>query len=78
MQLISRLAPSTGAGLLYSNQCRGIAGNDCCLNRGCSTDVGNGYCRNSNNQTCEGEYVVGSGVCSQVSFPFRSFPSRPI
>ncbi|KAJ0419266.1 hypothetical protein BJY00DRAFT_314097 [Aspergillus carlsbadensis] len=55
-----RQTGTDSAGLVYSNQCRGTAGNDCCLNRECSTDVGDGYCRNRDNQTCEGEYVVGS------------------
>ncbi|KAL2864187.1 uncharacterized protein BJX67DRAFT_384023 [Aspergillus lucknowensis] len=33
----------------------------CCLNHDCSTDVGDGWCRNRDNQTCEGEWVPGTG-----------------
>ncbi|KAL4869292.1 hypothetical protein BDV12DRAFT_196531 [Aspergillus spectabilis] len=32
----------------------------CCLNRECITELGGGYCKNRDNQTCAGEWVTGS------------------
>ncbi|KAL2802535.1 hypothetical protein BJX63DRAFT_107398 [Aspergillus granulosus] len=60
---------SSCPGVVYSNQCRDSAGEECCLNSRCSTDVGDGFCRNNENQTCEGEWVVGSGPVWPCSGP---------
>ncbi|KAL2814012.1 hypothetical protein BJX63DRAFT_442677 [Aspergillus granulosus] len=50
---------SSCAGVIYSNQCHDAPGEECCLHRECSTSIGNGWCRNTDNQTCEGEFIVG-------------------
>ncbi|KAL5044062.1 hypothetical protein BDW71DRAFT_209667 [Aspergillus fruticulosus] len=52
---------SSCKGILYAEQCQHSAEEECCLQRRCETDRGNGFCRNHDNQTCAGEYVVGKG-----------------
>ncbi|KAL2823672.1 hypothetical protein BDW59DRAFT_148468 [Aspergillus cavernicola] len=55
------LPGSSCHGVVYENQCQENAGDECCLNRGCNTSRGGGFCKNRDNQTCEGDYVVGTG-----------------
>ncbi|KAB8199797.1 hypothetical protein BDV34DRAFT_232727 [Aspergillus parasiticus] len=48
-------------GLVYTNQCTDNKGDECCLQRRCTVPEGTGYCRDTNNQTCDGgTYFAGS------------------
>ncbi|KAL4913409.1 hypothetical protein BDW62DRAFT_164865 [Aspergillus aurantiobrunneus] len=55
------LPGSSCRGILYANQCQDSPGDECCLHRDCTTERGSGWCKNSDNQTCAGEYVAGTG-----------------
>ncbi|OJJ02415.1 hypothetical protein ASPVEDRAFT_83920 [Aspergillus versicolor CBS 583.65] len=54
------LAGSRCKGLVYANQCQDTPGDECCLNRECNSNRGSGWCKNTDNQTCAGEWVPGT------------------
>ncbi|KAL4811006.1 hypothetical protein BDV18DRAFT_155617 [Aspergillus unguis] len=51
--------PASCKGIIYANQCRQNADEECCLVHNCNVTEGHGYCRNSDNQTCAGKYFAG-------------------